>query len=93
MSPGRVEACASARRIGDRARFVVEDTGPGFRPAFLDQAFEPFARGTAESSSSTGAGLGLSIVRTVAEAHGGSAVAENTPTGARVTLDVRAGSR
>ena len=80
----------SGRRLDGIARFVVADSGPGFRPDLLSRAFEPFTRGDAETAGTTGAGLGLSIVRTVAEAHGGSASAENTPEGARVTVDVRA---
>ncbi len=79
----------SGRRLGSVLRFIVEDSGPGFAPGFLDRAFEPFARGEAEASGTTGAGLGLAIVRAVALAHGGSASAENTPNGPRMTLDVR----
>ena len=79
----------SARRRDGFARFVVADSGPGFRPDLLAQAFEPFTRGDADTAGSTGAGLGLAIVRAVAEAHGGSVSAENTPDGAQVTLDVR----
>ena len=79
----------TARRQDGRATFVVDDNGPGFGPDLLSRAFQPFTRGDAETAGSTGAGLGLSIVQAVAEAHGGSAVAENTPNGARVTLEVR----
>ena len=79
----------TARRLDGRATFVVDDNGPGFRPDLLSRAFQPFTRGDAETAGSTGAGLGLSIVQAVAEAHGGSAVAGNTPNGARVTLEVR----
>jgi signal transduction histidine kinase len=67
----------------------VADNGPGFSPDLLARAFEPFTRGDTETASPNGAGLGLSIVRAVAEAHGGSVSAENTADGARVTLDVR----
>ena len=80
----------SARRLDGFARFIVEDSGPGFPPDLLAHAFEPFTRGEMETTSLTGAGLGLSIVQAIAEAHGGSASVENTPDGARVTLDVRA---
>jgi signal transduction histidine kinase len=79
----------TARRLDRYAQFVVADNGPGFPPALLARAFEPFTRGEAETAGPTGAGLGLSIVRAVAEAHGGSASAENTADGARVTLEVR----
>ena len=79
----------SARRLDGFARFVVSDSGPGFPPDIFAGAVEPFTRGDAETAGPTGAGLGLAIVRAVAEAHQGSASAENTPDGARVTLDVR----
>jgi len=54
----------------------VSDGGPGFPEEFLAHAFDPF---TLAESARTGdaAGLGLSIVRAIAEAHGGSAGAEN----------------
>ena len=59
----------------------VSDSGPGFPPAFLPHAFERFSRADPAHSSSGGTGLGLAIVRAVAEAHGGSAEAENDPRG------------
>lgn len=75
---------------GAEVSVSVQDSGPGFPPAFLARAFEPFARGEADGSDPTGAGLGLAIVRAVAEAHGGSAVAENPARGgALVTLRLR----
>ena len=86
--PGGV-VTLSAQRLDDSARFVVADSGPGFPPDLLPRAFEPFTRGDAETAGATGTGLGLSIVRAIAEAHGGSASAENTADGARVTLDIR----
>ena len=71
---------------------VVEDTGPGFDDQFLLQAFEPFSRRGAAEASSGSAGLGLAIVQAIAEAHGGSAWAENRPEGgSRVTVAVSDG--
>lgn len=68
---------------------AVEDTGEGFPPAFLPRAFEAFTRAdTARSRSAGGAGLGLSIVRAVAEAHGGSVTARNRP-GGGATVELR----
>jgi signal transduction histidine kinase len=58
----------------------VEDEGSGFAPDLLDGAFERFARG-AHARADDGAGLGLSIVRAIAKAHGGEAHAENRPDG------------
>jgi signal transduction histidine kinase len=58
----------------------VLDEGRGFGAEFLDSAFERFARSD-PSRSGVGAGLGLSIVRAIAEAHGGSAGAANRTSG------------
>jgi len=82
-----------ARRIdgaagvpGPAIVFAVVDDGPGFPPGGTDRAFERFYRGDA-SRTGSGSGLGLSIVRELARAHGGAAVAENlVPRGARVSV-------
>jgi signal transduction histidine kinase len=58
----------------------VLDEGKGFEPAFLPTAFERFAQAD-EARSQGGAGLGLSIVRVIAEAHGGCAGAANRERG------------
>jgi two-component system OmpR family sensor kinase len=58
----------------------VRDEGNGFPPDFLAQAFERFARAD-HARTSGGAGLGLSIVRAIAEAHGGTAHASNDARG------------
>ncbi len=85
---GRIHV--SAERDSGSVRFAVQDTGPGFAPEALDRAFEPFARDGGVQEDDGGSGLGLAIVRVIAEAHGGSAHAENVPGGgARVSLVVR----
>jgi signal transduction histidine kinase len=61
----------------------VTDEGRGFPPGFVDRAFERFARPD-QARASGGSGLGLSIVKAVAEAHGGSAHAANRDPGADV---------
>jgi signal transduction histidine kinase len=80
-----------ASRDREWVRLIVEDSGPGFPPDFVDHAFEPFARsGSERAGGRKGAGLGLAIVRAVAEAHGGFATAENRlEGGARVTVVLR----
>ena len=60
------------RRAGHRAEVEVADTGPGVAPDFAPHLFEPFA-----STKEAGLGLGLSICKRVAEAHGGTISAGN----------------
>ncbi len=73
---GLVELTVS-RVDGDRVRFAALDAGPGFAPDELERLFLPFQ----QTSTSTQVGLGLSLVRRIAEAHGGRAYAENRPDG------------
>ena len=69
----------------------VTDQGRGFPDGFLEHAFERFRRGEAVRTGE-GAGLGLPIVATIAQAHGGEAGARNLPAGgADVWLSVPAG--
>jgi two-component system sensor histidine kinase MprB len=58
----------------------VRDHGPGIAPEDRDHVFDRFYRAPA-ARSLPGSGLGLAIVREVAEAHGGSVVAEAAPGG------------
>lgn len=53
---------------GDRIDFYVKDAGPGINENLLEKIFEPFYTKRAK-----GTGLGLAVVRAVAEAHGGEA--------------------
>jgi len=69
---GRGEVQLSARSRDDRTELHVNDEGAGFAPEFVGHAFERFSRGE-RGREGAGAGLGLSIVETIARAHGGSA--------------------
>ena len=66
----------------------VDDDGPGIPPAERDAMFEPFSRLEQSRNRTTGgAGLGLAIVRTLVEAHGGAVEIADAPSGgARVVL-------
>jgi signal transduction histidine kinase len=73
-----------------RLRIEVRDRGPGIAPAELERVFEPFYRLEGSRNRDTGGtGLGLTIARSIAQAHGGELALENRPEGglvARLTL-------
>lgn len=76
-----------AERPGDWCRLCVSDQGIGFDPHWAERLFAPFQRlhGRHEYE---GSGIGLAIVRRVAEQHGGSARAESTGHGARFLVEL-----
>ncbi|MGW7572192.1 sensor histidine kinase [Streptomyces tendae] len=72
-SPAQVTTTAGVR-------IEVSDTGPGIAPEDLPHVFDRFWRAEKSRSRQTGgSGLGLSIVRKLIEAHGGSVEARSTP--------------
>ncbi|UPT63030.1 MAG: HAMP domain-containing histidine kinase [Hyphomonadaceae bacterium JAD_PAG50586_4] len=71
---------------GDQAIVEIADDGPGLEEADLKRVFEPFYRAERSRNKATGGiGLGLSIVRSLVRAHGGSVELENR-TGAALLL-------
>ena len=71
-TPGRLRV--SMRVDNDGLVIAVEDQGPGLSPDFAPHAFDAFARGEpSRSRQFGGSGLGLSVVRAIAEAHHGEA--------------------
>lgn len=65
-SAPEVVVTLKAELRGDRVELLVRDNGPGIAPGIQSQVFEPFF-----STRPAGTGLGLAVVKTVAEAHGG----------------------
>jgi signal transduction histidine kinase len=73
----------------ERARLWVRDSGPGIAPEAREGIFERFHR--VGPRRSEGAGLGLAIVRAIAESHGGTVSVESVPgEGATFTIEVPA---
>lgn len=84
---GRVEI--RLERVGEIAQMTVSDTGKGIKPEFIPHIFESFRQ---EDLSITrkygGLGLGLTIVRSLVEAHGGTIVAASNGEGQGATFTV-----
>jgi signal transduction histidine kinase len=76
---GRRVVTVTARQTGGFATVQVTDRGHGIEPDNLHKLFDSFF-----STKPTGIGLGLSIVRTLVESHGGKVWAENRPSGGAV---------
>ena len=77
------------RRGGGHARLIVSDDGPGIPTEMRERIFERFVRGAGDQGGSFG--LGLSIVRAVAESHGGTVRLESPPEGgARFVVELPA---
>jgi two-component system OmpR family sensor kinase len=86
LAHGAGTVTVAANGAGEGVRFEVLDEGAGFPPGFEERAFERFTRAD-PGRTGGGAGLGLAIVRAVAEAHGGSArIASSTSHPASVEI-------
>jgi two-component system sensor kinase FixL len=70
---------SSAKGPGGMVQIAVADTGPGLAPEVAERLFQPFV-----TTKSQGMGVGLSICRTIVEAHGGQITAEPNPGGGTV---------
>jgi signal transduction histidine kinase len=68
------EIWVSTRTVAGKGHLTVANTGPPIRPADVDRIFEPFQR-LNDRASQEGFGLGLTIVASIAEVHGGIATA------------------
>jgi signal transduction histidine kinase len=78
---------ASVERVNGQVVFSVEDDGPGIPPELHDKVFERFFRGAGDRSGSSG--LGLAIVRAVAESHHGTVTLEDPLDGRGARFVVR----
>jgi signal transduction histidine kinase/CheY-like chemotaxis protein len=77
-------------RVGNIAELVVSDNGPGIATNFLPMIFEAFRQADASTTRLHGGlGVGLAIVKHLAEAHGGTVAAESRGEGHGATFTVR----
>ncbi|MDR0242245.1 MAG: PAS domain-containing protein [Burkholderia sp.] len=96
FTPGNGRVTVRLARDGTQAVLTVSDTGQGIVPAFLPYLFDMFRRADdSPVSSRRGLGLGLSIVRHIAELHGGSVTVRSAGRhrGATFTVTLPAGWR
>ena len=79
-SPGTIEVSAEAEN--DQIEIMIEDTGPGVPETSLPRLFDRLYRtDSARSRETGGSGLGLSICKSIIEAHQGKIWAENSVSG------------
>jgi signal transduction histidine kinase len=77
--PGTAVRASLRRTSEDVVQLTIDDEGPGVPEALRERVFDRFVRGAADRGGSSG--LGLAIVRAVAETHGGSVALETPPSG------------
>jgi signal transduction histidine kinase len=89
-SPAGAEVTVGIERPPDHLCLFVQDHGPGIPLDDQERIFEPFYRRGSELRRETrGIGIGLSIVKHIAEAHGGRVVVLSSPgTGSRFTMEL-----
>ena len=77
-----VDACTA----GQRAQVAVSDTGAGLEAEDLERVFERFYRAPGQPRRSSGSGIGLTIARDIARAHGGEVTASSAGPGQGATF-------
>jgi two-component system, OmpR family, sensor kinase len=86
-TPAGTQISVRTSSAGDQAMLVVQDNGPGVPPELAPRLFERFVRGAGDRGGSFG--LGLAIVRAVAESHGGTVTLESVQEGSGARFVVR----
>jgi signal transduction histidine kinase len=74
---GGADVSVNARRAAGKVELLVCDRGPGVPAGLRERIFEPFYRLPGHAEKSGGVGLGLSLVKQIAERHGGSVRCES----------------
>jgi two-component system sensor histidine kinase ChvG len=79
FSPPNGTVRVTCRRVKTNIEISVDDDGPGVRPDVLEKIFERFYTDRPHQGFGQNSGLGLSISKQIAEAHGGTIWVENRP--------------
>jgi signal transduction histidine kinase len=91
--PAAQEVVIAAVRDDGRLRLTVDDAGPGIPAHQREQVWRPFVR-LAAGAGSAGSGIGLAVVKQLAELHGGRAWIEDAPIGGtRFVIELAVGDR
>ena len=89
-TPARGTITVRVRKLGDEALLTVADSGAGMSADLLGRVFDPFVQGERELDRAHGGlGIGLTLVRRLAELHGGSATARSAGPGQGSEFEVR----
>lgn len=81
-TPSGDEIIVQCYKDGNKVKFTIRDSGPGFSSEELERVFEPLYRGEVSRSRSTGgSGLGLTISQRIVRRHGGELAVSNHPEG------------
>ncbi|MEK9578152.1 MAG: ATP-binding protein, partial [Aquiluna sp.] len=87
-TPAKAKIKVSLQVLGSQLQVVVEDGGTGIPLDQREAIFEPFVRGKGMQNVE-GSGIGLSLVRAIAKAHGGEvSIGESELGGARFVLRI-----
>ena len=85
-TPAAGTVTVEARTAGQRAQVAVSDTGAGLAAEDLERVFERFYRAPGQPRRSSGSGIGLTIARNIARAHGGEVTASSAGPGQGATF-------
>ncbi len=85
-TPAEGAVTVEARAAGQRAEVAVTDTGVGLAAEDLERVFERFYRAPGQPRRSSGSGIGLTIARSIAHAHGGEISASSAGPGGGATF-------